>query len=553
MKQIINTFLILLVTACGSFQSEEITAEVEQWQTYEITLTTEQQFSNPYTDVDLYAEFVDDSGDTLVRPGFWFRDNIWKIRFAPPAKNKSYTWQTFTNIPAEGLEGKSGKIQSLPYSGNNKLLEKGFLAMSPGKRNVVHADGTPFLMIGDTPWALPFRGTSKTVTTYAKDRHSKGYNTALLMSVQPDRLAEGPDSRESDYGFGKAFFDLENGHLNQLNPSYFHELDTLLGILHDYEIVPVLQPVFQGFGWKGQEALGRSAVPEEYVRYSKYLLARYGSAPAMYLISADGTGKEEGIKETGEMLAKWDCYDQPRGLHYSPADDYVPDWFKGNPDDYYIHLNKSYQSEPWLDFQWCQTGHGYEHLLHKVEKMYYNKPTKAVANGEPTYERIGSPDKAIGWWQGHEAWSQLMSGGTMGVVYGAAGVWNWKLRSEEPGFADWSTTNSSAMEAIEFEGSKYPGLLGKGLKGYDLVDMEIGHHLTNNHKLLYKQDIFYASYLSDGGEITVKNLKKGLPIRFYNPKTGDFIESGKVTSEEQSFMAPDTNPWVLLIGERTYN
>ncbi len=553
MKQITYTFLILLVTACGSFQSEEITAEVEQWQTHEITLTTKQQFTNPYTDVELYAEFIDDTGDTLVRPGFWFRDNIWKIRFAPPAENKSYTWQTFTNIPTEGLEGKRGKIQSLPYSGTNKLLKRGFLAMSPGKRNVVHSDGTPFLMIGDTPWALPFRGTSKTVTIYAKDRHSKGYNTALLMSVQPDQLAEGPDSREADYGFGKAFFDLENGHLNQLNPFYFNELDSLIGILHDYEIVPVLQPVFQGFGWKGQEALGRSAVPEEYVRYSKYLLARYGSAPVMYLISADGTGKEKGIKETGEMLAKWDCYDQPRGLHYSPADDYVPDWFKGNPDDYYRHLNKSYQNEPWLDFQWCQTGHGYEHLLHKVEKMYYNKPTKAVANGEPTYERIGSPDKATGWWQGHEAWSQLMSGGTMGVVYGAAGVWNWKLRSEEPGFADWSTTNSSAMEAIEFEGSIYPGLLGKGLKGYDIVDMEIGHHLTNNHKLLYKQDSFYASYLSDGGEITVRNLKKGLPVRFYNPKTGDFIESEKVTSVEQSFMAPDTNPWVLLIGERTYN
>jgi hypothetical protein len=42
--------------------------------------------------------------------------------------------------------------------------------MSPGRRNVIHADGTPFLVIGDTPWALPFRGTVESVTRYAKEQ-----------------------------------------------------------------------------------------------------------------------------------------------------------------------------------------------------------------------------------------------------------------------------------------------------------------------------------------------------------------------------------------------
>jgi hypothetical protein len=546
----IIVIIAVLALSCADTTQEIDIIEVQQWQSHEITLYAEDTFSNPYTDIDLYAEFVNERGDTLRRPGFWYADNIWKIRFAPPESNMIYNWKTYADSQAQGLEGVEGAIKSIPYLGDNTLLKKGFLGVSPGNRNIIYSDGSPFLMIADTPWALPFRGTEKTVTEYAKDRQQKGYNTALLMSVQPDRLAEGPDSREVDYGFGKAFFDLREGHLTEMNADYFQVLDTLIYILHDHEIVPVLQPVFQGFGWKGQEALGRSAVPEEYVRYTKYLLARYGSIPVMYLVSADGSGKEAGIKETGQMLEKWDCYAQPTGLHYSPADDYVPDWFKGDPNDYYKHLNKTYQEEPWLDFQWCQTGHGGEHILYKVEKMYYNKPTKAVANGEPTYERIGNPDNGTGWWQGHEAWSQLVSGGTMGIVYGAAGVWNWKIRSEEPGFEAWSTTNSSAIEAIKFEGSKYPGLLGKGLEGYNLTDMEIGHHLTDNHKLLYKKNVFYASYLPEGGKITIDSLKVGLPVRYYNPQTGAFTEAGSVSEEKQSFAVPYNEPWVLLIGER---
>jgi hypothetical protein len=530
---------------------KETAVEVQQWTVHEISLTATDSFANPYTEVNLHARFISAQGDTLLRPGFWAGGNTWKIRFAPPLANQTYRWESIASGLETGLHDQSGTLQSVPYTGSNALLQKGFLRMSPGKRNVIHADESPFLMIGDTPWALPFRGTPETVSRYAEDRQKKGYNAALLMSIQPDRLAEGPDSRTEDYGFGRAFFDLPDKHLNELNPVYFAMLDTLIGVLHTHEIVPVFQPVFQGFGWKGQDAFGRSTEPAEYIRYTQYLLARYGAMPAIYLVSADGNGTERGIKETGEMLARWDCYDQPRGIHYSPFDDVVPDWFQGPPEDYYRHLNKSYQAKPWLDFQWCQTGHGGAHNLEKVYKMYQNKPVKAVANGEPTYERIGEPDNATGWWQGHEAWSQLMSGGTMGVVYGAAGLWNWKLRTEEPGFAAWSTTNASAMEAIQFEGSRYPGLLGKGLNGYDVVDMELGQALTDGPKMVYKPGRFYASYLPEGGDIRIRSLKPGLPVRFYNPQSGSFTEAGTVESEAQTFEAPDAKPWVLLIGERT--
>jgi hypothetical protein len=51
--------------------------------------------------------------------------------------------------------------------------------MEGNKRQVAHHNNKPFLLVGDTPWALPFRGTTKSVTKYAKDRQKKGSEIKL--------------------------------------------------------------------------------------------------------------------------------------------------------------------------------------------------------------------------------------------------------------------------------------------------------------------------------------------------------------------------------------
>lgn len=112
----------------------------------------------------------------------------------------------------------------------------------------MHADGTPFIMVGDTPWALPWRSTYEHPLIYAQNRKQKGFNTALLMSLQPDRGATGPDARDTEQGFAVAFADLPEGHINQINTEYYQYLDSLMAILVAHEIVPVYQPVFHGFG-----------------------------------------------------------------------------------------------------------------------------------------------------------------------------------------------------------------------------------------------------------------------------------------------------------------
>ena len=538
--------LAILTTKCT--QPEPVIAE--QWREIELSFLAEKVYENPYTDVELRVDFAGPDGIKISRPGFWYADNIWKVRFSSPSESGEWKWKSFSSAEDDrGLHALQGKIETKPYSGNNHLIKNGLLRMSPGKRNVVHANGKSFLMIGDTPWALPWRGTIESVSVYAENRQALGFNTVLLMTLQPDRDAEGPVSRTETGGFDVAFADLKDGHINKPNPSYFQYFDTLRNILLDHGIVPVFQPVFHGFGWKGLNVLGWEMEPEEYARYTRYLVARYGAGPAMWLIGADSDGRNPTVEAGGKEVEKWDAYHQPAGLHYSPFDDYIPDWWNRS-ETYVPHQNKMFQDAEWLDFQWCQTGHGGEHLTHKVERMYNNLPVKATANGEPTYEGINNPDNASGWWQGHEAWLQFTSGGTMGVIYGAGGLWNWKFSADEPGWPDWADSNVSWKEALRLPGSAFVGYLGKALEGLDIIDIEKRPDLADGKLCLAKQGKLYIVYLPEGGTVKLSSLSPDMYYRWFDPVKGEFGGYGNVSGKDQVFTAEGSAPAVLIVNEK---
>jgi len=483
----------------------------------------------------------------LIRPGFWRSEKKWSVRVAFP-ETGTWKWSSYaSDTNNKGLHGLTGSVIVHEYEGDDPFIKRGLLRMSPGKRNVVYADGTPFLMIGDTPWALPWRGSYESVMIYAQNRKERGFNTALLMSLQPDRDANGPRTRTDSLGFDVAFEDLKDGHINNLNPGYFEYLDSLRNILVSHGIVPVFQPVFHGFGWKGLNVLGWNIDSIEYSRYCRYLVARYGAKPAMWLVGADSDGRDKGVTEGGQEIELWDAYEQPTGLHYSPFDDRVPDWMDDFGGIYEPHRNGQHQEADWLDFQWCQTGHSGDHQLHKVAIMFDHLPSKAVANGEPTYEGIRDSLNASGWWQGHEAWSQFLSGGTMGVVYGAGGLWNWKLFAHEAGWPDWADSDVSWREAIELPGSRYVGYLGKAMEGLDITDIERHPELAEGKPCLTKPGKLFVVYMEEGGSVNLKNLPDSFLIRWFDPVNGVDVSELNGSRSDGSFYSPIQGPSVLII------
>jgi hypothetical protein len=481
------------------------------WQFAQIDLTATGSYANPYTDVDVWADFTHEDGTVMRRPAFYDGDGVWRVRFASPRARGTWRWSTDATVEDAGLRGGTGTLEVRDEPGAHRFHRHGFWRKSPGGRSLVHADGTPAVLVADTAWALPWRATEDDVRVYAADRSDKGFNAALLMSVQPDMRAVGPRDRTADGGFDVAFEDLPDGHLNRLNVDYFRTLDRLMAVLVEHEIVPVLNPVFHGFGWKGLDVAGPVVATDEYARYCRYLVARYGAAPVVYLVGADGWGTEPTIAAGGAEVHAWDCYGQPTGIHYNSSAD-----------------NRAHQDADWLDFQWCQTGHFGVHAPERVADMWRNTPPKAIANGEPSYERTADDNMAAGWWQGHEAWSNLCAGGTMGVVYGAANVWQWKLHADEPGHSPYFTAPTGGWrDALDYPGSTYVGLVGRILDGLPTTDMQpdwSSFLATRGLRVPGRLQITYE----EGPGLLIPMREDGLPVhyRILDAVTGDLLAEG---------------------------
>lgn len=493
-----------------------------QWQEVEIAFTASRPTANPYTDTEAWVDFVHDDGTTMRRPMFWDGGRTFRVRFASTRPSGSWRWTARDRDRDPGIEGRTGTLRATAGSQARPTAfgAHGFWKIPPGGRNLVHADGTPRLLCADTAWALPWRATAEQVEVYARDRRAKGFNAVLLMTVQPDMEARGPRSRTEDLGFDVGFEDLPRGALRQLVPEYFRTFDRLVDVLVAHGLAPVYQPVFHGYGWKGRRVAGVVASAEDYARYCRYLVARYGARPAVWLVGGDNPATEPRIVEqldrAGRTIEEWDAYQQPTGIHYAPHS-----------------LFRTHQDKAWLDFQWCQTGHNGEHQPDRVAGMWRDTPAKAVANGEPTYENIGRTGRGAGWWQGHEAWLNLTAGGTMGLVYGAGSLWQWRLHANEPDHADWCTAPGAGWrEALEFEGSRYPGVAARIFDGLPFAGMEPNWTATYGRRGLLVPGKLFVVYLPEGGDVPVLTRDVPRPYRVFDPRDGRVVAEGRLADAE---------------------
>ena len=135
----------------------------------------------------------------------------------------------------------------------------------------------------------------------------------------------------------------------------------------------------------------------------------------------------------------------------------------------------------------------------------------------------------------------------MGVVYGAACLWQWKVSADEVGWPDWTNQDKSWREAMEMRGSYYVGYVAKAMEGLNISDIEKRPDLSDqNQPLLAIEGTLYISYLNEGGQIKIREVPPDLPFKWFNPKTGTFGHAEK--SNTGVFDAPSAQPWVLIIG-----
>ncbi len=523
-----------------------------QWLPVELVFTAEpltDPDSNPYTTIAGAVVFTHNSSQEISRPLFYdgAADSVpgppsgqssrWLVRFTSPLGEGTWNWQVRPDNPAHHLSPTTGTIEARPAEPGHAhpALARGLPRLAPSKRALSYADGSPLFLAIDTAWALPWRATVDDVAEYAADRSAKGFNAVLLMSVQPDMRATGPVGRNVDEGFEVGFWDLPGGHLNEINIDFFHYLDRILSVLIDFGITPILQPVFQGFGWKGLDVAGTVVPPEEYARYARYLVARYGASPVVYLPCGDGSGMEPQVAAAGRAIQASDAYGQPTGIHYRPH-----------------HRNDVHQAADWLDFQSCQTGHMGDHVPDRVATIWMQQPPKAVMNGEPSYEHTGRRGVAEGWWQGHEAWSNVCAGALMGVAYGAASLWQWRLHPGEPGHeAYFLARDAGWREALAFEGSRYVGLVGQILAGLPLANAVPCWDVSTNSRGLLDPGLLYLGYSEHGGPWSFFDGEGRVPSRFWmiDPRSGQVLKFGDTPANRVPIDNDSSEPSILICAE----
>jgi len=252
--------LALPAPAAGAPSAPPSAETVEQWGIFEVSLpgpTT----GNPFTEVEISARFSQ-GGRTVVVPGFYDGDGVYRIRFMPDRPG-AWRYETASNRPE--LQGRAGS----------------FTAKAPGPDNhgpvrvrdtyhFAYADGKPFREIGTTCYAWVHQGDAleeETLQTLAAAPFNK-----VRFCVFP---------KHADYNHNEPVYYPFEGtapdhwDFARFNPEFFRHFEKRVGQLRDLGIeadIILFHPYDEGH-W-GFDRMG-AANDDRYVRYVVARLSAY--------------------------------------------------------------------------------------------------------------------------------------------------------------------------------------------------------------------------------------------------------------------------------------
>ncbi len=248
---------------------------------------------------------------------------------------------------------------------------RGPLKVSPNGHYLTYADGTPFFYLGDTAWELSHRLTREEADHYLKDRVNKGFTV-----IQTAVLAEFDGLRvPNPYGH-LPLHDLDP---TRPNEAYFKHVDYVVDKAESLGLYTAMLPTW---GDKWHARWGRGPVvftPANARVYGAWLGKRYKGKAIIWVLGGDRVpGKPEHyaiIRAMAEGIRS--------AVGTSQLMTYHPDYGSSSAD--YFH------QEPWLDFNFVQSGSKVSRNYQLIRNAYNKRPLKPVMDAEALYE--GCPTK----------------------------------------------------------------------------------------------------------------------------------------------------------------
>jgi len=427
----------------------------------EFAFTSEKVYKDPFNEVELAAVFSTPDGRALRVPAFWAGDQVWKVRYASAAAGL-HTFRTACNDTTNGkLHGATGRVEVVPYDGDNRLYLHGPIRVAADHRHFAHADGTPFFWLGDTWWMglcqrLHWPAEFQQL---AADRKAKGFTVVQIVAgLYPDMAAFDPR------GANEAGFPWEKDYA-RIRPEYFDQADQRLLYLVDQGFVPCIVGAWgYHLPWLGTERMQR---------HWRYLIARYAALPVVWCAAGEGTMPFYGSKRPAEEAAfqKTGWTEVIRSMRATdPFGRMIT-----------IHPGRSARetvTDPAvLDFDMHQTGHAPETMIggmaRQIQAAYDVQPAMPVIAGESSYDGLDLREWGGGVLSSAAArqmfWMGLMHNGAAGGTYGANGIWQVNRRDAPYGPSPHGRSWGSIPwdEAMQRAGSTQVALAEKLLMQYD--------------------------------------------------------------------------------------
>ena len=508
------------------------------------------RYTDPFNEVELDVVFTDSQGHEQRVPAFWAGDQVWRVRYVPPAPGR-YTYRTVSSDATNGdLHGQSGALEVSDYTGSNPLRKHGPVRVAKDHLHFEHEDGEPFFWLGDTWWmGLCSRlRWPEDFQELATDRVEKGFTVIqIIAGLYPDMPAF--DLR----GANEAGFPWEASYA-RINPRYFDMADVRIQHLVERGLAPCIVGCWGYFlPWMGVRRMRQ---------HWRNMVARWGAYPVIWCLAGEGAmpyylsktkpedamTQKRGWTELARYVRDIDPYHHPVTIHpTNNARDQVED-------------------ASVLDFDMLQTGHSgrksIPSTVNQVTGSLLRDPRMPVLVGEVCYEGILGTS-----WQDVQRfmfWTSILSGAG-GHTYGANGIWQVNTREHpygpSPHGGCWGNTPWNT--AYQLPGSQQLGLAKELLAHYawwrfephpEWVDPHWG---KENYELPYAAGIpgevrvIFIPVLFD--PVKVKSLESDVAYHafYFDPTTGKQHDLGKVEPDAsgtwQATLTPTFADWVLVL------
>lgn len=165
------------------------------------------------------------------------------------------------------------------------------LEIHTSSRYLIQSNGTPFLMVGDTPWSIPVQLTNTQIDTYLADRAAKGCTAILFNAIEKTYSSQTPVYNNVD---GIAPFTNMTGPNWVLNNTYWNRVDYIVNSAKDLGIVCLIAPAYMGYGGglDGWEAEMSGSSDASLQAYGAALAARYTQGNVIWVMGGDSAGDD---------------------------------------------------------------------------------------------------------------------------------------------------------------------------------------------------------------------------------------------------------------------